>query len=237
MPNDLALYVLAQQLGLPLQRWVKDAATLQQVAYFAQQAGALEQPPSPAQAQSRQRRRGEAAMPAEVRLDNVSVPPGLLSQRHVQEADRMSRLYPMLYVFENSIREFIDGHLTAAYGADWWDDTSLILVSRPVRDTVERAKKAEAENRYHAARNARPIYYTTLGNLSQIVQSRDGWAVFKPPRFPRPTWFPELIESFEVSRNIVAHMNPLQPRDVRALQMHVENWFKQTAGDQALTVP
>jgi hypothetical protein len=34
----------------------------------------------------------------------------------------------------------------------------------------------------------------TLGDLSLLVQSGNGWKVFKPPRFPRPTWFPELIQ-------------------------------------------
>ncbi|MGH3052601.1 MAG: hypothetical protein ACRDM8_06530 [Gaiellaceae bacterium] len=36
--------------------------------------------------------------------------------------------------FENSAREFIDGHLTLAYGPDWWDDPKI--VSRDVRKTA-----------------------------------------------------------------------------------------------------
>ena len=37
-----------------------------------------------------------------------------------------------------------------------------------------------------------------------------------------------MIESFEVSRNIVAHMNPIQPRDVRRLADALSDWVKQT---------
>jgi len=36
------------------------------------------------------------------------------------------KVYPLLYAFENSAREFIDGHLTAVYGPDWWDDPKLV---------------------------------------------------------------------------------------------------------------
>jgi hypothetical protein len=78
----------------------------------------------------------------------------------------------------------------------------------------------------------------TLGDLSLLVQSGNGWKVFKPPRFPRPTWFPELIQSAEVSRNTVAHMNPLQPRDVRAPDergqlVQADRWSLAASGDEA----
>jgi hypothetical protein len=137
----------------------------------------------------------------------------------------MARVYPMLYVFENSAREFIDGHLSAAYGPDWWEEDQL--VPREVQRTVEISRKAERENRTHTSRKARPIYYTTFGDLVRIVESEKGWKVFKPPLFPRRTWLPELVASSEVTRNIVAHMNPLQPVDVRRLEMAVNDWLRQ----------
>ena len=74
-----------------------------------------------------------------------------------------TKVYPLLYAFENSVREFIDGHLTAAYGKDWYDEPKLVYTD--VRKTVERNRKADDENRTHSARNARPIYYTTFGEL------------------------------------------------------------------------
>lgn len=246
MPNDIALYVFADQLSLPLHRMVKDATTLQQVAYFAKEVAdrqggdvprerrAARSPTNGRSADSGRKSQPKAGLsPAD-----IDVPAGLLTQKHVNEAVRMSRrVYPLLYVFENSIREFVDGHLTAAYGAGWWDDSNLRLVSKPVGDNVARVRKEEAENRYHSARSARPIYYTTLGDLQLIVGSEDGWKVFRPPRFPRPSWFPELIQASEVSRNIVAHMNPLQPADIKALEMSVRSWFRQIANDLPPSVP
>ncbi|MDX6510666.1 MAG: hypothetical protein QOE36_170 [Gaiellaceae bacterium] len=229
MANDIALYVLAHQLGLPVQRWVRDADTLQQVAGYAQQVAGTTEAPAVRASSTRKQSRA-VTRPAELRLDNITVPAGLLNLKHLREAERMSnRVYPLLYVFENSAREYIDGHLSSVYGKDWWDDPKI--VSTPVRRNVEIARKAEAENRYHTARNARPVYYMSLGDLALIVGSENGWRVFKPPRLPRQTWFTELIQSAEVSRNIVAHMNPLQPADIKALEMSVQNWLKQIAGD------
>jgi hypothetical protein len=169
-------------------------------------------------------------------LDKIKVPDGVLSEKHRREAEAMAtNAYPLLYAFENSVREFIDGHLSAAYGLDWWDEPNL--VSTDVRNTVRIGRQAEAENRTHSARNARPIYYTTFGDLVLIVQSENGARVFKRPLFPRPTWFPELVKASEHTRNIVAHMNPLKARDLRRLEMNFQDWMSQIEGHLPPTVP
>ncbi len=237
MPNDIALYVLAQRLGIKVHQLVKDAATLDKVASYvasvaeaerAEDGGTAKAKPSKPTAAGR----APTAAPSAIDLVNINVPPGLLSPKHVREAERMARrVYPLLYVFENSIREYVDGHLAAAYGAQWFENAGATLVARPVRSAYERAHRADDEERWHSARNVRPIYYTELGSLAAIVTSEEGWKVFGPPRFPRQSWFTELIHRASVSRNIVAHMNPLQPSDVTDLDRDVRNWFKQIKGD------
>ena len=146
-----------------------------------------------------------------------------------------TKVYPLLYAFENSVREFIDGHLTDAYGDKWYDDPKI--VSTDVRRTVERNRKADAQNRTHSARNARPIYYTTFGELVLIVQSEKGAKVFKRPLFPRPTWFPELVKASEHTRNIVAHMNPIKPQDLRRLEVDFQDWLNQIKGHLPHAIP
>jgi hypothetical protein len=173
---------------------------------------------------------------SEIALGKINIPAGLLSERHRKDAERMAiDVYPLLYAFENSVREFIDGHLTAAHGANWYADPKI--VSTEVRRTVERNRKADAENRTHSARNARPIYYTTFGELALIVQSEKGGRVFKRPLFPRVTWFPELVKASEHTRNIVAHMNPIQPPDLKRLQVDFEDWLNQTKDHLPPAVP
>jgi hypothetical protein len=238
MPDDIALYIAAQRAGLHVHKWVKDANTLEQVASFDARLTAKEggtavqiQPSAKPTPNGGAERKGAAFA-----LDKIKVPPGVLSDKRRRQAEEMAtKVYPLLYAFENSAREFIDGHLTVAYGPDWWDEVKL--VSTEVRKAVEISRKAEAENRTHSARNARPIYYTTFGDLVLIVQSEKGAKVFKRPLFPRPTWFPELIKASEHTRNIVAHMNPLKRQDLQRLEVDFRDWLNQIKGHLPPVVP
>jgi hypothetical protein len=239
MPDDIALYIAAQRAGLRIHRWVKDADVLEQVASFdarltAKEGGTSQVTTTPAA--KAKRNGGAERKSAAFALDKIKVPSGVLSEKRQREAVEMAtKVYPLLYAFENSVREFIDGHLTATYGPEWWDEPKL--VSTDVRRTVEISRKAEAENRTHSARNARPIYYTTFGDLVAIVLSEKGAKVFKRPLFPRPTWFPELVKASEHTRNIVAHMNPLERQDLQRLEVDFRDWTNQIAGHLPPTVP
>lgn len=229
VPTDIATYIVAHRAGLRINGYL-DAETLQSVADWEAKVAAKE-PASDTGASPRRRKRNQRTVVLrEARIGDVKVPASSLSQKHVADAEKMANVYPLLYVFENSVREFVDGHLTKAYGADWWDEAKL--VPKGVRDNVEKVRNAESVNRAHTSRKARPIYYTMLGDLVSIVVSEKGAKVFKRPMFPRPTWFPELVQSAEVTRNIVAHMNPLQKRDIRRLEDALSDWLDQTKGHE-----
>jgi Swt1-like HEPN len=225
MPSDIATYIVAHREGIRLNKYL-DGETLASVATWEGQLAAKEDSRKTRRAPTEPRAR--ATVIREAKLGKTTVPSGALSQKHIADADRMAHVYPILYVFENSVREFVDGHLTKTYGTDWWEEDKL--VPRDVRRTVEIARNAEAVNRAHTSRKARPIYYTTLGDLVSIVVSEKGARVFKKPMFPRSTWFPELVQSSEVTRNIVAHMNPLQARDIRRLEDSLGVWLDQIKG-------
>lgn len=231
MPTDIVTYVVAHRVGVPINRFL-DADTLEKVADFDARVAAKEG------GVSAPVRAAPATKSAKGRAREVTLFPGIptarLSAKHMGDAERMAKVYPLLYVFENSAREFIDGHLAQKYGKDWWDDPKIVPTD--VRRTVEISRKAEAENRTHTSSKARPIYYTTFGDLVRIVESENGVKVFKSPLFPRRSWFPELVKSSEHTRNIVAHMNPLQPADVRRLEMALQDWLKQTAGHEPLPI-
>jgi hypothetical protein len=142
----------------------------------------------------------------------------------MDEATRMAAVYPILYAFENSVREFIDGHLTNAYGDKWSDDPRI--VNTTIKSRVERNRNAQTRHRYHSRRTARFIYYTDLGDLPLIAHSENGWKVFKP-LLPSDKWLPGIVEKIEASRNVVAHMNPLAKRDVDRIRLNFEDWMEQ----------
>lgn len=230
MPTDIATYVVAQSAGIRLDKYL-DLETIETVNRFIRDLDAVESRTAPAgravPSNAAKRRRNGAGRRA-IELGRFKVPQGVLSDRHVADAEKMANsAYPVLYVFENAVREFLDAHLTAVYGKDWFDDSKI--VSRGTRETVARNRQAEARARYHSQRNARPIYYTNLDQLTSIVKSEKGWKVFKDV-FPRDTWFPELVGRFEVSRNVVAHMNPLTKKDIARLEDGLTEWLDQVAG-------
>jgi len=231
MSSDEAIYTIGAEAELDLSKYLTAEETLQvrRLVSDLRRGSNTEGPVAPSTTARRGRQATKPARGAEFALDKVRVPAGVLSDQHRREAERMAiKVYPLLYAFENSAREFIDGHLTAVYGPDWWDDPKL--VHGDPRKTVEISRRAAAANRTHSAGNARPIYYTTFGDLVSIVLSENGAKVFKAPLFPRPTWFPELVKASEHSRNIVAHMNPLKAQDINRLEINFQDWLNQIKG-------
>lgn len=158
-------------------------------------------------------------------LEPRALPQVDLSQKHTEDAARMAEIYPVLYAFENSMREWIDGHLTAAYGSKWHEDPKIVTTG--MRERVARNRDAEDRSRYHSRRNAPFIYYTDLGDLPAITHSENGWKVFKPPMLPSDKWLHGRVEVIEMSRNVVAHRNPLAARDTLRIRINFEDWLEQ----------
>jgi hypothetical protein len=235
MPTDIATYIVAHREGVRINQYL-DAETLGRVAMFEAQLAAKENGGRPA-APARSSRRSSASRKAavkELRVGDVKVPKNALSQKHMVDAERMAEVYPVLYAFENSMREFIDGHLTAAYGDKWWDDPKI--VNTTIRKRVERNRNAESRHRYHSRRTARPIYYTDIGDLPDIATSENGWKILKP-LLPTDKWLYGRVEVIEASRNVVAHMNPLKKRDIDRIRINFEDWLEQIKGNQPPSAP
>jgi len=65
-----------------------------------------------------------------------------------------------------------------------------------------------------------------LGDLPLIVHSTNGWKVFKS-LFPSDKWLHGRVEVIELSRNVVAHMNPLRKGDIDRIRINFEDWLEQ----------
>src|SRR4051812_813966 len=92
MPSDIALYVIAQRSGIPINRWVKDGAALAQVADFdarltAKEAPPRENPSSAARRQPTKNGRYGGTRSGDFVLDKIRVPEGVLSDRHRRDAE------------------------------------------------------------------------------------------------------------------------------------------------------
>jgi hypothetical protein len=152
---------------------------------------------------------------------NVERLPGMTGT-HAKEAKVMAeKVYPALYVFENSARDLITRVLKAAIGDDWWDK----IVPEKVREKAEGRKADERKDPWHGKRGAALIDYLDLSDLPRIVMAPKAWPHFRP-FFERPSWFQELVNELNVSRRVAAHMNPLEADDVKNVEAAFRKWAK-----------
>lgn len=144
----------------------------------------------------------------------------LLSDKILREAGEMAKVYPIIYTFENSVRNVISLVLTKKYGANWWDTQVKPKMQQKVKERMDK----ESANRWHGKRGSAPIFYTEIRDLITII--RDNWIDFVS-LFPSQSWIESRISDIEMSRNIVAHNNPLAKRDVQRITVYFEDWVDQ----------
>lgn len=144
----------------------------------------------------------------------------LLSNKILGEAVEMAKVYPLIYTFENSVRNVISLVLAKKYGQDWWDTH----VAKPVKDRVQKRINDESNNPWHGRRGSAPIFYTDIKDLQSII--RNNWGDFLS-LFPNQNWVETRISEIERSRNIIAHNNPLCKRDVDRVNIYFKDWETQ----------
>lgn len=144
----------------------------------------------------------------------------VLSSKIVVEAQKMSEVYPFIYVFENSVRNVIQTIMEKKYGKNWWNDK----VSERIKKIVSGRMEKENKNKWHGRRGAHQIFYSDIDHLSDIITTY--WKDFEP-YFPSQPWVKAKIEIIETSRNVVSHNNPLSEDDIASVKLNFKQWTKQ----------
>lgn len=137
-----------------------------------------------------------------------------------EEADAMAKLYPYVYAFENSVRNIICIVMHRKHGKNWWKNR----VGARIKRDVERNKTTEKKNAWHGKWKPHDIYYTELDDLRSIIASNP--KIFEgitPPLNVLEGFFREM----EMSRNTIAHNNPLEKDDVERLKLNYRSWIRQ----------
>jgi hypothetical protein len=218
--NKQALFVLAHESGLRLTNYL----TPEQIAEVR---GLVQsRPPAvPAQPRTNGSRPARKASPRRVSMTIGTAKygeiPGLKAS-HATEAKTMAeKVYPLLYVFENSLRDLIELVLKAKYGEDWWTNA----VPTKVREAANDLKEQEKKDTYHGKRGRRDIDYLLLTQLWKIINHK--WKDFEPLFPPGKHWVQSLIENdMNVSRRPIAHMNPLEDDDIQSVQTAFRKWVR-----------
>jgi transcriptional regulator with XRE-family HTH domain len=231
MSTPQAVYTIAHDEGIDVSSYLSSEETAEVRALV----GALRDDEQ-AQHPPERRKAKAAASKKEVKVTIAGVDIGkvpALKKSHGDDAKRMSeRVYPTIYLFENSVRDLIEGILAAKHGKEWWSEA----VPKKVRETAQKHKEAEAKDPWHSARGKREIDYVFLNDLWAII--KDNWPEFKD-LFPDQAWVQTLITNdMNVSRRVFAHMNPLGADDISNLEAAFRKWTKTLqAADEAGKLP
>lgn len=135
----------------------------------------------------------------------------------VRAANSNVEIYPVVYLFENSVRTFVVRVMEKNFGTNWWTDK----VHPKIQERVEIRRLAEKQAPWHSKRGADPIYYTDIGDLEKIMNtfSREFRKVL--PKFDHAiVW----IDEIEKTRNILAHNNRVAKKDMDRLKLFAHDW-------------
>jgi hypothetical protein len=225
MSTELATYTIAHENELDISKYLDQEMTREVRGLVSElRSGRRGDGDDGPLRRSRQGQKKRATR-KEVKIKFAGVDVGkipALKQSHAEDAKRMAeRVYPMLYLFENSVRDLIELVLKDAFGKDWW----TTAVPADVQKTATRHKEAEKKDPWHGARSAREIDYVFLNELWAIVKHQ--WKYFKS-LMPDQAWVQTIItRDMNVSRRILAHMSPLAADDVRNIEAAFSKWVKQ----------
>lgn len=128
--------------------------------------------------------------------------------------------YLAFFMLENSARDLIVERLRDRHGSEWWEKAATSNIKRNVAQRRER----EGNNRWHMQRGASEIYYTDFGDLASLIENN--WDDFAD-LFPNVDWVKTRFRELEASRNIVAHNNLLEDREIDRLKMNLSDWVRQ----------
>jgi hypothetical protein len=179
--------------------------------------------PTPVFTIAQSRRKGKRISSKQILIElgkGIKVTDPLLPTKLVVEATQMANVYPVLYVFENSVRNLVSQVMSAKYSDKWWDQKVGSTIKKKVLGRIQK----EHENRWHGKRGAHPIFYTDIEDLKSIITTN--WQDFKD-LFPSQQWVSARIDEIEMSRNVVAHNNPLEKRDIQRLELYLGDWIRQ----------
>lgn len=136
------------------------------------------------------------------------------------DALRMSRLYALVYCFENSVRNLITERMTERHGVDWWSNK---VPGKIKQFAASRIKDAE-ENSWLEGLSADPMGFVQFGQLADLIA--ENWSDFED-LIPSQHWLKQRMEELEKARNFIAHNRILLPGEFQRIEMYINDWNRQ----------
>ncbi|MEQ1495957.1 MAG: Swt1 family HEPN domain-containing protein [Novosphingobium sp.] len=128
----------------------------------------------------------------------------------------MSRLYALLFCFENEIRDFIRERLADNEGNDWQEK-----LPEKTRKFVESRRDLALKDTWLEGQKTDILGFADFGQLSQIIIAK--WDFFKDV-VPSQHWLSQRMDEIEKARHFIAHNRLLLPSEFNRLYMYIADW-------------
>jgi len=143
-------------------------------------------------------------------------PKYLPESKFSNEAFRNEKVYPYVYILENSLRNLILEKFEKE--GNWWNNKAF--VSNDIQEYAEKVKKAESKYSWMPKRAKHPIYYVGLEQLFKIITKnwqkyfKDVFTDFGDLR----TWGRETVPI----RHLIAHNIPTRKIDEENIRIKTD---------------
>jgi len=149
--------------------------------------------------------------------------PNIFPESLITQASENSELYPVLFIFENSLRNLINFTLTKKYGSNWWKTR----VNKKNKDRVVERIQEEKLNPWRGSRGGvEQIFYTDFADLATILRrnAADFEPLFKGV-IGGLNFLTRRLDELEGVRHNIAHTSPLKAKDRGLLHIYFENFY------------
>lgn len=136
----------------------------------------------------------------------------------INKAEKMMDAYAWLYLTENTLRDLIRKVFIGE--KNWWKNRVNPSIQREARETI-------LKDKYYSPKRTDELDYTHLGQLMEIVISKQNWKFFEPLLNEKDkNSFKVLFSRALPFRNAIGHCIPLQDEDYKTLEFK----FKEILG-------
>jgi len=223
MSTETAQAVLAHQNGIRIDPHLEPEAVALVQSVLPRVADAGGEKTSRIRSADRGPARSSAPRPI-VFANSFDYADPLLPHGRVQEAREMAGVYPMLYVLENSVREFVKRVMTEKHGEDWWDTQLTSGRAKTAKANADGRRQGERNRRWHQRRSADPIDYTQLDELKDLIIAKREVFVEVLGEQDLNHLQHNILSEVEPSRNVLCHMNPLDQHSVASIRTRLNSW-------------
>jgi len=130
---------------------------------------------------------------------------------------QMTRIYALMYCFENSVRELITDRLFEKYGANWWEEK----VPSAIKTFAKSRQDAAKAETWLEGQKQDPLGFVDFGQLGAII--KQNWTDFED-LITSQHWLTQRMDELEKARHFIAHNRLLLPGEFQRIDMYIADW-------------